>query len=565
MDTLLTSRSVAASSRFFLILIVGVFVLHSLWLSYPNEDVHITFRFARHLAEGHGIVWNISEPPIEGYTNFLWMLMTALAIWLGLDVVTTTQIASMLAAVGTILVSYLLAARFICKTSLGALVAPVLLAASGPMAAWGGSGMEMTAYGFVVILSVYAHLNHLARPSFGWIASSGFLLFIATLLRPEGVMIFLAISGLAVTVFFGETRSTLRHQAVWILSFAVPLAIYVAWRLNTFPDLLPNTFYQKTGGGLWQHIRGFGYVVYFAFFFLIPLIPIPFLLAWESGWSSLRAPWSVQRIQSLIADNRGVIVCAGLASAYFAYNVYAGGDYMPMYRFMVPAIPFIYLLLGPMAERLYSLIADVPNKRALSLVVAAIAVGGTFIHSTPIEKSFFRKATWQLGNYQGIERDREYVARFELIGRFFAEYDHEPGASLATRSIGLIGFYAKDLDIHDLSGLTDRHIAHVQVKSTPQGWAGHEKWDLDYSFHRKPTFFMLDENFAQEDIAGIASATELADAIERHYPASRYADWIRDNPDFIEANYRVRTVWLEDERNGDSGYFAFLERIPAGS
>lgn len=564
METALTTRSVAANSLLILLFVVGAFILHSLWLSYPNEDVHITFRFARHLAEGHGIVWNISEPPIEGYTNFLWMLMAALAIWLGLDVVTATQTVSMLAAVGTIIVSYCLARRFICKSGLGALVAPVLLAASGPMAAWGGSGMEMTTYGFFVILSVYAYLSHLARPSYVWIAVSGFLLFIATLLRPEGVMIFLALFGMAATVFFSEARSTLRHHAIWVLSFVAPLSVYVFWRLNTFPDLLPNTFYQKTGGGLWQHIRGFGYIVYFALFFLVPLIPVPFLLIWESGWNSLHEPVSVRRVRSWIADNRGLIVCIGIAGAYFAYNVYAGGDYMPMYRFMVPAIPFIYLLLGPMVERLYFSIADVPHKKTMLLIVAAMAVGGTFIHSTPLEKSLFRKATWQLGNYRGIERDKEYVARFELIGKFFDEYS-QPGETLATRSIGLIGYYARDLEIHDLSGLTDRHIAHIETKSTPGGWAGHEKWDLDYSFHRKPKYFMLDENFAQVDIAGIESATALADAIERHYPASRYVDWIRDNPEFIEANYRVKTVWLEDERSGDSGYFAFLERIPSGA
>ena len=561
METTLKNRSVVASSAFVVLLAIGAFVLHALWLSYPNEDVHITFRFARHLAEGHGIVWNIGEPPIEGYTNFLWLLLAALAIWLGLDVWSVTHAVSMASGVGTIIVSYLIARQFITRTTLGALVAPVLIAVSGPMAAWAGSGMEMTSYGFVVILSVYAYLNHLDRPSYGWIAFSGFLLFVATLLRPEGIMIFIALLGLAATVFFVETKSALRHKAVWILAFAVPLSIYIYWRLNTFQDLLPNTFYQKTGGGFWQHVRGLGYVVYFSFFFLTPLIPLPFLYLWEAGWGGLKDYRSLSRIRAWIAENRGLIICLGLAGAYFAYNVYAGGDYMPMYRFMVPAIPIIYLLLGPMVERTYALIADVPHKRNLFAVVALAILGGTLIHSTPLEKSFFRKATWQLGNYRGIERDQEYVARFEMIGRFFAQYSPEPGNSLATRSIGLIGFYAKNLDIHDFSGLTDRHIAHVEVKSTPQGWAGHEKWDLDYSFNRKPTYIMLDENFAQEDISGITSAAALADAIEENYPDCRYIDWIREHPDFIETNYRVKTVWLEDERNDDSGYFAFLERI----
>ena len=30
------------------------------------EDAMISMRYARHLAAGHGLVWNIGEAPIEG-------------------------------------------------------------------------------------------------------------------------------------------------------------------------------------------------------------------------------------------------------------------------------------------------------------------------------------------------------------------------------------------------------------------------------------------------------------------------------------------------------------------
>ena len=35
------------------------------------EDAMISMRYARHLADGHGLVWNIGEEPIEGFTNLL--------------------------------------------------------------------------------------------------------------------------------------------------------------------------------------------------------------------------------------------------------------------------------------------------------------------------------------------------------------------------------------------------------------------------------------------------------------------------------------------------------------
>lgn len=38
------------------------------------DDAMISMRYARNLAEGHGLLWNIGETPIEGYTNFLWTI-----------------------------------------------------------------------------------------------------------------------------------------------------------------------------------------------------------------------------------------------------------------------------------------------------------------------------------------------------------------------------------------------------------------------------------------------------------------------------------------------------------
>ena len=69
-----------------LALFLGAFVLHSVYLACIAEDAHITFRFARNLAEGYGFTWNTDELPIEGFTSFLWVLVTALGIKANLDI-----------------------------------------------------------------------------------------------------------------------------------------------------------------------------------------------------------------------------------------------------------------------------------------------------------------------------------------------------------------------------------------------------------------------------------------------------------------------------------------------
>ncbi len=72
----------------------GVILLHMPWLAllgwlaavawFLCDDAFISFRYARNLLEGHGLVFNPGEY-VEGYSNFLWVLELA-AIWKGLGI-----------------------------------------------------------------------------------------------------------------------------------------------------------------------------------------------------------------------------------------------------------------------------------------------------------------------------------------------------------------------------------------------------------------------------------------------------------------------------------------------
>ena len=41
-----------------------------------TDDAFISFRYARNLLEGHGLVFNVGDR-VEGYSNFLWVLELA--------------------------------------------------------------------------------------------------------------------------------------------------------------------------------------------------------------------------------------------------------------------------------------------------------------------------------------------------------------------------------------------------------------------------------------------------------------------------------------------------------
>ena len=54
-------------------------------LRFTCDDAYISFRYAQHFADGHGLVLNLdpNEAPVEGYTNFSWTMWLALGAMLG--------------------------------------------------------------------------------------------------------------------------------------------------------------------------------------------------------------------------------------------------------------------------------------------------------------------------------------------------------------------------------------------------------------------------------------------------------------------------------------------------
>jgi hypothetical protein len=47
------------------------------------DDSFISYRFARNLADGFGLSWNPGSPPCEGYTNFLYVVVVAAFVRMG--------------------------------------------------------------------------------------------------------------------------------------------------------------------------------------------------------------------------------------------------------------------------------------------------------------------------------------------------------------------------------------------------------------------------------------------------------------------------------------------------
>lgn len=534
----LWSRLIVAKKIIYLFGIFVVFVIHTFHLEVVVEDAFITFQFARHLANGQGIVWNIGEVPVEGYTNFLWLLLSAFLIKGGLNITLFAQLFGVLASLVTMGYIYLFGRKIFNLPYGCALIPCLFLAVSGPFAAWAASGMETNLFGMFLLAGCYYFVSWTQLDSYRDLVLCSLMLFLATLTRPEGFMIFGLVAALGAVFSLRQSRAAWVHYIVAVSVYVIPFLIYFFWRYSYFGFLLPNTFYAKTGGGFYQYLRGVKYSGLFTFHFLLPLVPIFLALAWEHGFGGANRPAQCFSIIQHLKTHSGIYISVLVITTYTLYIVYVGGDYMAMYRFFVPVLPFFYLFIGPATYCLFKSVAGIEHKRALTSGLIAFAVGMTVLQSTPLEGRLFRKPEFMHGTYQGIQYERWHVARYKVIADFFRDYKRSAHDSLALGPIGVISYYS-DMTIYSIFGIVDPYIAHQPMTGIGRVFAGHEKHDIPYVLSNRPTYFLFSLGLQPE-------------------PES-YPEYSGDAGRIIRENYQLKSVWLDDRGNNEAGYFTFLE------
>ena len=444
----------------------------AIWPSWLSDDAFISFRYAQNLVAGNGLVYNVGER-VEGYTNFLWTMLAALALAAGADIVVATYLAGVVLALALILATYAVGRGLLGPA--WALAAALLVATSQSLLVYTarGGGLETGLFALLALLGTGAYMM---RKGAAW---AGALLGLATLTRPEGALIF------GLTLLHAALLERRRYGE--LLRLALPYAAVVLpfflWRYSYYGDLLPNTFYAKTGGGPRVWLRGLTYLGSFALDFGGPLL----LLA-LAALAGRRAP---------SADSRGFAEAEGRAAggptsrwwsqwpaymlaqsgAYAAYVVAVGGDHFPGHRFLVPIVPWLALL---MARGLARVFAWASERRVLrGAAPAALAV---------LLVAYSGYALTRSERYDNVlAGNDESLWLWAEIGWWLRD-NAGPDESVAALGAGAIAFYS-ERTVVDLLGLTERHIARVSVPDAGEGAAGHEKRDPAYVLDvRRPTY-----------------------------------------------------------------------------
>ena len=230
-----------------------VLQLIAIW-PFTIDDMYISLRYAKNWAEGYGLVWNIGEEPVEGYSNFSFVVLAVLAIHLGLDPVMILKMSGIFGLLlSTVAIYYL--TRFWFSRWFAFIPCMWLLVYRGEIL-WSVSGLETAVYQALVCFSLLFLLRGMGyrfypqqRGCSSWIffALAGLSLVFAGLTRPEAPALMLLFFILAL---FDKPQSELKkyYQGLLLgsllcLSIFIP---YFLWRWAYYGRLFPNPVYCKT-------------------------------------------------------------------------------------------------------------------------------------------------------------------------------------------------------------------------------------------------------------------------------------------------------------------------------
>jgi hypothetical protein len=415
------------------------------------DDAYITMRYSRHLAEGYGPVYNIGEK-VEGYSNFLWMLILSLAYKISLDMPSASQFLGIVFSVLTLLIVFLLSYQLVGRWKWLSLVPLIMIANNRIFALWSTGGLETSLFTFLVTLSLYLSYLILQNRLYlnPWLIVTCLLL---TLTRPEGLLFtFLIFFMLFLGVYRFDYSLFKKDMRAWLAYFVLPFIGYLAWKIYFYHDLLPNSFYNKVNS-IHYFSRGIEFLMSFAreswtYLWLIPVVLVFFSrrpLTWMRGWMTVLA-------------------------IYVFYTVWVGGDWMG-FRFYAPIMPLMALLFTQafMIVFEWSLLRKSFLKRAVCVFLCFIyVVLVTFISSLstylPEKKHLFEElATRSMMNMPKSKAEDLAEALSVLL---------KPNEVIAHSFAGFSALYT-DNRVIDMLGLNDKVIGRQKISNrhTP----GHEK------------------------------------------------------------------------------------------
>lgn len=420
------------------------------------DDAFICFRYADNLLAGKGLVWNAGER-VEAITNLGWTLLIALFRVPGWDPIVLAELLGVLSFAALLWLAYRL------ETDGASDALPWgtwAIAVQPDLIEWTTGGLETMTAGALAVASALAVRKQ------KWIAA-GALVAVMYSVRPDAVLISAAVVGLA----GWEHRRKILLAA---LVAAAGIGAITAFRYGYYGDLLPNSFYAKSGGSsYWSHgASHFGLL--FAGSPMLALLGAVF------------AAWRFRhRGRGLLPSDVWLIA----AFVYVLYVIRSGGDYMHARRY-VPALPLMLLAFTqPLREALSK-----PVWIAGALAVALLAV------PVPIFSLFGQPhaGTLRIGDVadERSELPPWVIELSQKQGPMLEQLFHDiPDAHFVFEGgLCVLAYYSRLSYLQEPNGLTDRESARRPV-GDERGRPGHEAVISNERLNQLKVQLVLGQNY----------------------------------------------------------------------
>lgn len=425
----------------------------------PCDDDFITYRYARNLVEGQGLVFNLGER-VEGFSVPGWMLLVALALRCGIDPALFSVVTAILASG---VAAFCVARVWQRAHPEDRFAAPAWLVAASPALAWHaivGLGTVLLAALLAAWLDAWDRAVRRERTAI----AAAVLLGLACLVRNEAVLFALPFLAL-------EWR---RGKLAPALVSLAPLAAWQAFRVLYFGRWTPVTWSVKKLAFADDVRLGLAYLA-------------------ESNYSTgitIAALFAVLVIARRSERIAATLVAAAVGLlAHVAYVIYVGGDFFPLARFYVPVLPLAALIL---CEGVALLV----TRRVIAGALFALAIAWLHVRIDFDQLSLRPKV--ERAELKGTHDVSE--PRWAAMGRTIARRV-PPSTKVALAPIGAFGYQSR-LYIVDMLGLTNTAILEappdpgITIK-------GHQRYDADWVLAQRPEMIVIGNGWLQLGSDGV--------------------------------------------------------------
>lgn len=437
--------------------------------SWTCDDAFISFRYAKNLVEGKGLIYNLGER-VEGYTNFLWTILIAFGMKLKFDPINFTNALGIIAFVLTIFTFIYISWRlFGIQNPFGVFIplTALCLLIHHDFKVFATGGLETSLFTFLITLGFGGLIFSKNKYSF---LLTGLFFVLAMLTRPDGIIFYV----LSVIFLILTASSTPKRLLYFLIPSIVIYIPYYTFRFLYYHYPFPNTYYARSAYLPWWE-QGLKYwILYFRSYYILLLLPvlgvIPLVKTKVSFRRLTRLPFHFDRIQN------SIFLSLLFSVIYSLYVIRVGGDFM-FARFFVPITPFLYFLMEAFAFRIL-------DKKYL-IPFAATVYLTTYFYWYPNEIKSLENNIVDERYFYPNSTIEEAKLKGEILKRYLKDTEAQV---VIYGSQAMLAYYAEfPIVIEGHNGLTDEYIAHLPINQRTR--PGHEKEaPLEYLLSRGVNF-----------------------------------------------------------------------------